>query len=438
MNTSEIKDPPVGSVISDAASELDDDETSTTTNEYEDNFDLPLKSKFLQSKNFSDLSDGWDQLDENLKKVRFDVYDDNEGKTKSNKSKAAMEELLNNANEINDFVVQNMDKINTFDSESLNSKGLYKIMSDTANTTRTESLSNFELSDIDIDGNYKLDAINSSSVDNIESSIDNVLSGPILASSSREGLISNDNLSASDNDHNICSDISIKAEKNDNILLELNEEACRYNASKLMASQKELEKDTKCGAAPLLYDPDNLSPEAVELEGYYAIKNFKEAIQLISKLSEDEQMMSDKVQDQNRYSSFVMKNTPSLSYEEFIDRIQSKCMFGPIVYESATYLLEILLLQREDMESTIKLKHKLDASEIHRMIISTIRVGTKLIEDHVHSHQYFCKVCGISKRLLTKLEVALLMLLKNEGLMINSEKLAASSKILEEIRSYVN
>ena len=70
------------------------------------------------------------------------------------------------------------------------------------------------------------------------------------------------------------------------------------------------------------------------------------------------------------------------------------------------------------------------------MIIAAVRLSTKLLEDFVHSHEYFSKVCGTSKRLLTKLEVSLLICVCNTKLMVSNRKLAASKLLLNELRSF--
>lgn len=92
-------------------------------------------------------------------------------------------------------------------------------------------------------------------------------------------------------------------------------------------------------------------------------------------------------------------------------------------------------MTRDNPDSNIRVRLKLRENEIHRLIISTVRVSAKLVEDFVHSHEYFSKVCGVSKKLLSKLEVSLIMCIKNERLMITKQKLTASQKILDELQS---
>ena len=83
------------------------------------------------------------------------------------------------------------------------------------------------------------------------------------------------------------------------------------------------------------------------------------------------------------------------------------------------------------------LRHRFQENEVHRVVIAAVRVATKLIEDRVHSHEYFRKVCGISKKLLTRLEVKLLICLKNNRLAINAERMAGSALILQELQMYL-
>ena len=116
-----------------------------------------------------------------------------------------------------------------------------------------------------------------------------------------------------------------------------------------------------------------------------------------------------------------MKSKPTLSSADFLKRIQNKCEYQPTVYLVATFLIDTLFLTRnESGNHVLQLKSKLQEKEVHRVIIAAVRLSTKLLEDFVHSHEYFSKVCGVSKRLLTKLEVSLLICLCNTELMVSN------------------
>ncbi|CCE63365.1 hypothetical protein TPHA_0E02750 [Tetrapisispora phaffii CBS 4417] len=142
-------------------------------------------------------------------------------------------------------------------------------------------------------------------------------------------------------------------------------------------------------------------------------------------------------QSKEKYDVFKMKSTPTVTYQNFIERIQSKCLFDETIYLGTIVLLQSLFLVREKETNLIKLKYPLEESYVHRLLIASIRVSSKVLQDFVHSHEYISKVFGVSKRLLTKLEVSLLLCIKNEGLMISAERLLASDKISCELKKLI-
>ena len=165
-----------------------------------------------------------------------------------------------------------------------------------------------------------------------------------------------------------------------------------------------------------------------------ALSNLSGTINLLLELSKDEKCaIFNNKETEKEYANFYMKSKPSLSSVDFLKRIQDKCEYESTVYLVATFLMDTIYLTRNDND-VLQLKLKLQEKEIHRMIIATVRLSTKLLEDFVHSHEYFSKVCGVSKRLLSKLEVSLLVCLSDSELMISNKKLVASERILDELR----
>ncbi|CCK69851.1 Pcl8p KNAG_0D00990 [Huiozyma naganishii CBS 8797] len=456
------------SVLSDSMSELCDDEVRNSGLGGADTLDLPLKSsRLMQNSNFSDLD--WDSIGEHSsndhtksgsdtptnpgpsnKRVRFDEED-----AAPAKSRADVEELLTTASEVNDFVGENLEKVNTLSVNGTpNGNTLYKLMSDvnTMGTTRTESLSNFDLSDTaDDDPDLcALDSVKSNLLDNVETNIDNIIQDEDPSLSKKNVYCSTE----SESEHNRSGDLDKSGESgnsNDTLdatqklseinLSDFSEERCiesvREYLAKLNNGSAE-NVDGKLDETPLLYDPATISVEAGNIPVEEAIRNFDETLQLIEAFSQRDDMADAPSEEgeSSMFDTFVMKKTASIGYHDFLERIQSKCMFGTIVYESATYLCALLLLRRDKETGSLRLKHKLVANTIHRIIIATIRIGVKLVEDFVHSHQYFCKVCGISKKLLSRLEVVLLLCLKDDRIVLTYERLASSVAVLHELRTY--
>lgn len=135
----------------------DDDNDSDmcrANDEGEDVFDLPLKVGVSQSRNFSEVNDVLDPLSSlhgPSKKVRFeqqkqqqqhqqlhnDFNTDFNLKSPSSK-KMGVEQLIQSANEINDYLANNIDKVNSFNSELLSGSGKLpgRVKSDTATPYR--------------------------------------------------------------------------------------------------------------------------------------------------------------------------------------------------------------------------------------------------------------------------------------------------------------
>ncbi|CCD25467.1 Pcl8p NDAI_0F01480 [Naumovozyma dairenensis CBS 421] len=480
-----IKDAPL---LTGNISELEDDDDDDEVADIEEGqsnldneiIDLPLKAKLLQTNNFPELTADWNNNNSSsgtpgtpnginnvctginsAKRVRFeeglDDSDTETGLRRSSKSnKIPVEELLQSASDVNDYLGENIEKMNSFKGDPFNDTNFYRIMSDVAtqNTTRTESLSNFELTDNELEDPYKLDSNLGRALDQDNkgsSSPNSKLFDDPLSVSQQQLIYSqqSDNLSSSNlhldrsvsNNEDMksqSSEINYGARKFGNLNINDQKEGEQSQSDE----EEEIENEDDLRNTSLLVNREDVTDTPFkELSPEEAINNYKETIDLILKVSnsdvpdESKMILSNPV-DTKDYVNFTMKNTPSLSYEDFLKRIQSKCMFGAIIYMSATYLFQILLLNRDDSKGPIKLKNKLQEVEIHRMIIATIRVATKLVEDFVHSHQYFCKVCGVSKRLLSKLEVSLILALKHDRLIITTDELASSVQILSELRSF--
>ncbi|CAL9734268.1 PHO85 cyclin-8 [Monosporozyma servazzii] len=446
------KNPIYSTILTGSLSELDDEDDTGFQNE----IDLPLKTNFINHPtNFPDLMlndaalnniNCHDIYDDHIpddatiienplnndKRVRFET----QGSDNVN-SKQGIEDLLENANQVNNFIGENLDKLSTFNSDSNSNMrdSLFKIMSDTG-TTRTESLSNFNLS-----GNES-DTVNSHSFDNMEANIVNILNNEDL-----DANIYNSNEPLNDSEHGVEGNVTPNqelpvpnSELKSTSSFDFSEQTC-INAIQDYLSLKEqnLPSDTNIPDSEVhqLYDPQSIKIDNLEIPVEDSINNFEETINVIYELSHRDDMLVDPMDaNPNRFQTFSMKNVPSISYHDLLQRIQSKCMFGSIIYQTATYLFQLLLLSRTNNNEKMKCTHILHHEEIHRIVIATIRIGAKLTEDFVHSHQYFCKVCGISKKLLSRLEASLLICLKQNKLMITCEKIAASAVILEELRTY--
>lgn len=415
-------------------------------------------------------------------------------------NKMDVEDLIRAASEVNEYMSQNLDKINSFRSELLSSTDFTRDnkLKDPSNHLNVEntsilanpahnisgSLSNFELSDnedserdSDELRNYVMNReILLSSSTSLGSTSDFGRKS-YNSSTSLSKLLNNNNFEGSQLNLNSVQQELLKTQQfNDSIDIDVDQAITEIKQRKHSDHSARHEDEEVMDSSTVLllkYIDDDINFEDVTIEK--ALEIYQQNLNQIMELSKSAVSKSDLTANEqnpedhndneaekrdeadNDESStkkgddirvegpyeiespaalnFTMKSKPSVSAEIFLGRIQNKCEFGPIIYLAAAYLLQILFLTRDNPDSNIRVRLKLRENEIHRLIISTVRVSAKLVEDFVHSHEYFSKVCGVSKKLLSKLEVSLIMCIKNERLMITKQKLTASQKILDELQS---
>ncbi|SCW00434.1 LAFE_0C04104g1_1 [Lachancea fermentati] len=435
----------------------------------DDTFELPLKARFAQASNFSEL-ETYPSASSFEKRVRFEgqpneaqltiskmnTHDHRDAEASSDacESKSApnstcasrkphVEELIQHAHNLNRYLDQNMDKIKTFRSKLLNS-GPYddennNIVSNaaTAPTTTSGSVSNFQLSDSDqsdfLDDEPEMHdrrVVKLQTYDeNEDHKIKDILSKHQPATFSLSENLSSmdldrDNAGESENNSGNVSVCTSMGSFSKDMHTLLNSPSLGKNRDLLRERPSTFEERR---STSLLTPEDDT--EVPDLNSEAALTLFSNTISILLKMAES--VPEDEKVGLPAYVTFIMKAPPTLIYEHYLERIQTKFCFAPIVYLTATYLLECLILTRRDHE--LQLKFPLRLEQVHRLIIASIRLATKLLEDCVHSHAYFSKVCGISKKLLTKLEVALLECLNYEGLKITNSNLTMAVKVHEEL-----
>lgn len=399
-------------------------------------FELPLKPKFLQSENFSDLTSEWEQSRSNTPGLFNSMTEKVQSHSVADfsRNRTHVEQLLQSANEMNNYLSQNIESINSFQVGLLNGgKGLYSSMIDDSsaciNGTNLSSTSNFGLSDDELEDTT---GCTSSIFDKDLLRQQNVSKIPRRKSSLFKP-------SAARFEIGDCRDV----EEHD--IEESHFSECSSIASFDIGGlhispphdhEKDHEKPDLESQNPLLCGISG-DVEVPHIPVGEALENLKRTIDLLLKLSNNKSCIgSNSGMEKKEYANFYMKSKPSLSSVDFLKRIQDKCKYEPTVYLVAMFLIEMLFLTRnKNGDDGLQLKRKLKEKEVHRVIIAAVRLSTKLLEDYVHSHEYFSKVCGISKRLLTKLEVSLLICLCNNELMISNKKLAASQFVLNELLS---
>ena len=396
----------------------DDDDYDDDTLAHIDH--LPLRA------NFADISDEWDSsfpetpsngfgssmetsltasmtnLNLNLninsmKKVRFNNSFEDSSVILSglqNKRKPNVEQLIESATSMNDYVEENLNKINEFRNKFYHKNGMYN---STSNNNSMDNLgirshlgstSNFELSDTETCPlpEEEEDTVHYNMNDNIDFS-------SMLSQSNENKQSAQDELNSNVRKYAALKQVPGNSNNNiDNI--DLYKQVYEYDPSHLVKINEILIDD--------------------------AIKYFITTIEQCLILSPSNIISSSNKRPD--LSSFKMKSLPSVSYHALINRIQKKCEFEPIIFLQSIYLLQVLLLTH-DNNNTIRFKTNLEECHIHRLIIALIRISCKLLQDKQYSHEYFSKVCGITKRLLTKLEVSLMIAVRDNGLMARNRDL---------------
>lgn len=103
---------------------------------------------------------------------------------------------------------------------------------------------------------------------------------------------------------------------------------------------------------------------------------------------------------------FFLKVPPVLNATEYLDRIHQYCQFSTAVYLSSAYYIYKLVLDLKLM--------KLTKLNVHRLIITAIRVGCKVVEDMKHRQEFIAKIGGLDMEDLLALEISFLFLIEFE------------------------
>lgn len=441
----------------------------------EEEFELPLKtrSRLFHESNFPDL----DAMPSPEKRVRFEgstvgswspltveksedlgkelmglkLAQQNQGLAASSR-KPHIEDLIQHAHSLNQYLDQNMDRINTFQSNVYyqGSEGPRSISQNfasnvaTAPTTPSGSVSNFQLSE----------AGASNSLDNEQSACDDdLLTGALTVDNEREDhrikqilsrhqnstypLSENQSTMSLSGDASNIEDKVLKAPKDLPIpsrdFLKTSADSSPHSSMspnlKIVIPKIEAQRSPTAEESA---SDDEEKPPDIDCETALTIYTTTVAFLLV--LSKNANVPLGNPPPQ--LATFNMDSTPTLAYEEYLQRLHCKFSFAPIVYLTAAHLLQSLFLTRKD--NKLCCKYHLDNCQVHRLIIASIRLATKLLEDCVHSHTCFSRICGISKKLLTKLEIAFLNCINFEGLKITNHSLLQAAQVQQELSVLVS
>ncbi|KAL2234040.1 cyclin-U2-1 [Sesamum indicum] len=101
---------------------------------------------------------------------------------------------------------------------------------------------------------------------------------------------------------------------------------------------------------------------------------------------------------------FDCNETPDMTIQSYLERIFRYTRAGPSVYVVAYVYI--------DRFCQFYPEFRIGARNVHRLLITTIMVASKYVEDMNYRNSYFARVGGLTTNELNKLEVEFLFLMK--------------------------
>ncbi|KAL9058931.1 MAG: hypothetical protein Q9162_001488 [Coniocarpon cinnabarinum] len=121
---------------------------------------------------------------------------------------------------------------------------------------------------------------------------------------------------------------------------------------------------------------------------------------------------------------FFSKKPPPVSIHDYLLRLQRFCPMSTAVYLAACAYIHQLAV----IEKTVPVTPRTS----HRLVLSALRVGMKVLEDLNYPHSRFAGVGGVSEKELAKLEVSLCYVL-NFDLRVGEELLHDRARAFQQL-----
>lgn len=103
---------------------------------------------------------------------------------------------------------------------------------------------------------------------------------------------------------------------------------------------------------------------------------------------------------------FSLTSDPAINSTQYLERINKYCKYSTAVYITACYyIFKIIKVHKVMLLTNLN---------VHRLLITAIRLSCKTVEDINHNQPFVAKIGGISTKDLLFLEISLLFLLKFE------------------------
>lgn len=121
---------------------------------------------------------------------------------------------------------------------------------------------------------------------------------------------------------------------------------------------------------------------------------------------------------------FFSKKPPPISIADYLLRLHRYCPMSVAVYLAAGVYIHKLAVEEKAVPVTTR--------TVHRLLLGSLRVAMKALEDLSYPHKRFAGVGGVSEKELAKLEVSLCYLM-DFNLRVNSERLREKSWALLQL-----
>ena len=118
---------------------------------------------------------------------------------------------------------------------------------------------------------------------------------------------------------------------------------------------------------------------------------------------------------------FYSKRPPPISLEEYLSRMHKYCPMSTAVYLATSHYITHLAIKEKICPVTPR--------NVHRLLLSGLRIAMKALEDLSWPHSRFAKVGGISEPELARLEVGFCFLM-DFGLKVDAEMLTEEAQNL--------
>ncbi|EEP76065.1 predicted protein [Uncinocarpus reesii 1704] len=129
------------------------------------------------------------------------------------------------------------------------------------------------------------------------------------------------------------------------------------------------------------------------------------------------------IRDEVLVRKFSTKKAPGISLREYLLRLHQYCPMSAAVYLATSWYITRMALVEKIISVT--------THNAHRLVLSGLRVATKILEDLHHSHTRFSMVGGVSTRELTRLEICFCYLMDFD-LKINGDILSQEITLFQD------